>query len=367
MPTPPEQLAPPSDPASASIARGTRGGLRLRHLGWVLVALVTVGLIFVNRHEWAEVQAAARAARPGFLVLALVLQACWLVIFASTFWTGLGAVAVSLPYRRTLALAWACNFVNMVVKSGGMAGLALFITAAGRRGYAGSRTALGYLLVLTLGYLAFFVVLGAALVLLWLQGDAGRFELLAAGGTALTLTAIMGTGMWVITSEQRLHRAYRLIARVVNAVGRWFGRRPRLNADAGSRAAREMRDALRLVRERPARLLPATLAAGAKEVTGVLVLYAVLKSFHPDASLSLAVIAYALTILFSYISIVPSGFGLVEVSVTALLIRSDVPPGAAALGTVVYRLCQFWIPLVTGAVAARFTRAREMPASRPAP
>ena len=332
----------------------------------MLVALITIGFIFFNRDEWGEVQTAARAARPAFLVLALGLQACWLVIFASTFWTGFGAVAINLPYRRTLALAWACNFINMVVKSGGMAGLALFIAAARRQGHASSRTTLGYLLVLTLGYLAFFVVLGAALALLWIQGDAGRFELMAAGGTALTLSTVMGTGVWVITSERRLHRTYRLIARVVNAGARRFGRRPRLDADAGPRAAREMRDALRLVREQPARLLPATLAAGAKEVAGVLVLYAVLKSFHPSASLSLAVVAYALTILFSYISIVPSGFGLVEVSVTALLIRSDVPPGAAALVTVVYRLCQFWIPLVTGAVAARFTRARELPVSGPA-
>jgi len=331
-----------------------RVGISLRWLGWAAAALVAATFLLLRRGEWRGIGEAVRDARPGFLVLAAVLQGAWLVLFAASFWSGLAAVGVRLPFRRTLPLSWACNFVNMVVKSGGMGGMALFIRAATSRGYAGSRTTLGYLLSLAVGYAVFLLVLAGALTALWLRNDLHRSELVASASTFLLILSAMVGLTVVVQSPRSMRWTYDRLAGVVNGAAALIRRRPPMDPDGGPRAAEEAEAVMRLVRAHPVRLAPAVLANAGKELAGVAVLYAVLLAFYGDATPALALIAYALTILFSYVSIIPSGLGIVEISLTALLIRTGVPPPAAALTTVVYRLFQFWAPFLVGAAATRF-------------
>jgi uncharacterized membrane protein YbhN (UPF0104 family) len=336
--------------------RGGRFRVPWNWIGGVAVLAVASGFLILRRGEWPEMAEAAREASAGFLLLGAALQMLWLTIFGVTFWAGLRAVEVRLPLGRSLMVAWACNFINMVVKSGGTGGMVLFLRAAGRRGYTGSRTTLGYLLALAVGYAAFVVVLAVALVLLWAQGDARRSELLASGVMVAVIFALMGGVVLVVRSPERVRGAYGRIAALLNGAAGLVGQGPLLDAAGGDRAAEESAAVVRLVRERPARVLPVLLAHLGKELCGVAVLYTVLRAFDASASPALAVIAYALTILFSYVSVIPSGLGLVEVSLTALLIRSGIPAAPAALTTIVYRFFEFWTPFLVGAVATRFRR-----------
>ena len=327
---------------------------RLRRLGWGIVALIVAGFLYLNRGEWPEIAEAARTARPGYLALAALLQACSLVCFSASFWGGLNAVGVRLPFGATLATAWACNFLNMVMKAGGMAGLAIFVRAAGRRGYAGSRTVLGYLLTLAIGYVVFILLVGLALTLLWLGGDARWFEVAAAAATLTALAAVMAGGVYIVRSPARVQRLYGWLAGTVNRGAGWVRRGPVLDPAGGERVAAEARQGTALLCDRPSRLAPAVAATLLKDTTAIAVLYAVLLAFDAGPSVSLVIVAYALTLLFSYISIVPSGLGVVELSLTALLIRVGVPTGAAVLTTVGFRFFQFWVPFLAGAAAVRF-------------
>lgn len=329
-------------------------------LGWGIVALFTAGFIYLNRREWPQIIDAAREARPAFLALALLFQVCWFVAFGSSYWAGFRAVGAPLPYTRTLPLAWAANFINMMVKSGGMGGMALFIAAGTRRGLAGSRVTLGYLMVILLGNVEFLGTLALAVALLSLEGNARRFELIAAAAVfGASLAVAIGAAM-AVQSRRRVRQAYRGIAATLNRLAALVRRGPVMDPDGAHHAANEIQDVVTLIRERPSRILPTLTSDVIREASAVATFYAVLRAFDSAAPLSLAVIAYALMIVFSYVSIVPSGLGLVEVSVTALLIRSGVPTGAAALTTVAYRLFQFWTPFLVGAVAIRFTGGSEI-------
>jgi len=339
-------------PAHPPARRGR--GLSLRWIGWAAVALIAAGFVWLHRGEWGAMRDAARQADARLLILAALIQSGWLVLFGAMFWGSERAVGVRLPFLRTLAVSWAANFLNMVIKSGGMSGLALFLAAATRRGHAASRATLGYLLTIALGYVEFLVLLAAALVILWLDGELRRYELAASVITFAFLAALIAGAVFVVFSEHRVRRTYGLLARVANALAGLLRRDPWLDPAGGARAAREAHAAALLVRERPARALLPALAGFAKEAAAVAVMYAVLRAFDARPSVPLALAAYALTVLFSYVSILPSGLGLVEVSLTALLIRTGVQPGPAALTTVVYRLYQFWLPFLVGAVATRF-------------
>ncbi|MGD9892491.1 MAG: YbhN family protein [Dehalococcoidia bacterium] len=327
----------------------------VRWLMWIAVASVVAAFLVINRGEWRAIGEAARQARPEFLVLAALLQVGWMFLFGASFWAGLIAAGVRLPFRGAMVASWACNFLNMVVKSGGMSGLAVFIRAAGRRGYRASRVTLGYLLTLALGYAAFLVVLGIALVLLSRQGGLRRLELAASSSLALLIFAALAGLFLAVRSQHGVRRSYNLLAAVVNWISRPLLRRSLLDPDGGIRAAEESAAVRQLIRSRPAGLVPSALASLGKDLAGAAVLYAVLSAFYEPATPALAFAAYAMTIVFSYISIVPSGLGIVEISLTGLLIRAGVPPAAAALSTVVYRLFQFWAPFLIGAAATRFT------------
>lgn len=325
--------------------------------GRILQAVLVLGVLaflFLHRSEWPRIVDAARSAQPGFLVLAAALEVCWLLAFGVDFWAGMRMVGINLPVRRAMVVAWGANFVNMLVKSGGMGGLAIWLREGGRRGHPPARVTLGYLFTIALGHTMFLVLLALAVAVLWLRGGAGRVELIASAATFAALSTGLAAGVWVLVSPVRIARGYGVAAAVINRAARLVRRRQLLDPEGGTHAGEEARAVLSLVRGAPSRAFPAILASMARETLAVFVLWATLRAFYPGATPVLALLAYVLTILFSYASVLPGGLGVVEVSLTALLVRSGMGGAEAGLATILYRLAEFWSPLLTGAVASRF-------------
>jgi uncharacterized protein (TIRG00374 family) len=70
---------------------------------------------------------------------------------------------------------------------------------------------------------------------------------------------------------------------------------------------------------------------------------------HPRPSLVL--LAYAVAGIIGLLPITPGGLGLVEASLSGMLILAGVDSGAAFLATLTYRLAAYWLPLTTGPIA----------------
>jgi uncharacterized protein (TIRG00374 family) len=66
---------------------------------------------------------------------------------------------------------------------------------------------------------------------------------------------------------------------------------------------------------------------------------------------SLVLIAYASTTVLALLPVTPGGIGLVEGSLTGLLILAGVPAADAVLSTLAYRLASYWLPTIAGPVA----------------
>jgi putative heme transporter len=67
------------------------------------------------------------------------------------------------------------------------------------------------------------------------------------------------------------------------------------------------------------------------------------------------------------IPITPGGLGLVEPSLTGLLVLAEVNSGQAVLATLTYRLASYWAPLLAGPVAYALFRIRYRARPSPAP
>jgi uncharacterized protein (TIRG00374 family) len=77
---------------------------------------------------------------------------------------------------------------------------------------------------------------------------------------------------------------------------------------------------------------------------------------HPRPSLVL--LAYAAAGVLALVPITPGGLGIVEASLSGLLVLADVPGGAAFVATLAYRLASYWLPLLAGLVAYLVFRRR---------
>lgn len=72
----------------------------------------------------------------------------------------------------------------------------------------------------------------------------------------------------------------------------------------------------------------------------------------------LILIAYAATTVLALLPITPGGLGIVEGSLTGLLVLAGIPAGKAVLSTLAYRLLSYWLPTLVGPLAFLAYRKR---------
>lgn len=68
---------------------------------------------------------------------------------------------------------------------------------------------------------------------------------------------------------------------------------------------------------------------------------------NPDGLL----VAYGLANVLAVIPITPGGLGVIEATLTSLLVGFGTPRGVATLGVIAYRLVNFWVPIPLGGLA----------------
>jgi uncharacterized protein (TIRG00374 family) len=96
-------------------------------------------------------------------------------------------------------------------------------------------------------------------------------------------------------------------------------------------------------------------------------LLAALRATGASPRPSLVLLAYAAANIVALLPLTPGGLGIVEASLSGLLILAGVRPGYAVLATLAYRIGSYWLPLVSGLPAyLLFRRRYERPVPRPA-
>jgi putative heme transporter len=96
-------------------------------------------------------------------------------------------------------------------------------------------------------------------------------------------------------------------------------------------------------------------------------LLAALRATGTSPRPSLVLLAYSAAGIVALFPLTPGGLGIVEASLSGLLILAGVHPGDAFLATLAYRIAAYWLPLLAGLPAYLLFRHRYgRPVSRPA-
>jgi uncharacterized protein (TIRG00374 family) len=123
-----------------------------------------------------------------------------------------------------------------------------------------------------------------------------------------------------------------------------------------SRRLLNQRDQIRSVLGRDWRR--AVLLVGGRLGFDYLCLLCALRATGTDPNPSLVLLAYAAAQILALVPITPGGLGIVEASLTGLLVLGGVSSGKAVVATLAYRLASFWLPLLAGGIAYLLYRRR---------
>ena len=96
-----------------------------------------------------------------------------------------------------------------------------------------------------------------------------------------------------------------------------------------------------------------------------LCLLAALRATGSQPHVWLVLLAYSAAGIIALFPVTPGGLGIVEASLSGLLVLAGVSGRSAVVATLAYRLAQYWLPTVAGAVAYGLFRRRYGNTQRP--
>ncbi len=324
-----------------------------------LFAFLIIAFLWVVYSHLTEIQRLAQVLRQGKLAwvfVAALLQACYFLGYAYMYHFALLTVEVPSQVGELLRLAFAAVFVDSTAPSGGVAGKALFVDAARRRGESAARAAAGAALVLAVHYGVFALILTGGLWLILQRGGLTSLELISA---VLLFLLVGGTIGVLLLGAWRAELLYRLLIRV-QALINWLGkliRRPSLVASDWAQVhGADFAAAGAAIRQQPARLGYTVAAAAAVHLLNILSLAALFLAFNLAFDWSVILASYSMSILFLIVSPTPNGVGVVETVMPLIYTSLGVAPEQGTIVNLAFRGLSFWLPLLIGFFSLRRLR-----------
>ena len=278
--------------------------------------------------------------QPALLGLGLGLQIAALFCYSLLTRSALGSHADKLSATRTFRIQLSTKALTNIVPGGNAAGSALgyrLLTLSGvsgpEAGFALATAGIGSAVVLNLVFWMGLIVSVPIRGVNAGYGSAALVGILIIGFAAMLVVGIMdGQG-----------RAERVI--------RWIAGKLRLDEDRVSQAMHTIAERLeQLMRDR--QLLRRVLFwALLNWLLDAASLWVFIRAFGYSLDVDALIVTFGLANLVAAIPITPGGIGYVDLLYVSTLIGFGVPSRIARLAVPSYRLAQFFLPIVLGAIA----------------
>jgi putative heme transporter len=322
-------------------------------LNVVTVVIIAV-LLFTLRNDL--VKAWALLERVDIWLLLLIFPLQFLSYYAS------GAAIFSYLNRRGKVrkvhwwegaiMSLELNFVNHILPTAGVSGASYMTWRLGKLGISGGRSTLALVVRYVTSFVAFILLLMAAVVVVTFDSGINRLTILVTAGLITSLIIGMMLVLYVIDSERRLERFSRWVARLVNGFGSKILRRKSqlLPAKVVKHFFDDLQEDYRAVKKEP-RLLIRPLLWGfvfnLTEVSLFFFTFLALGTFVNPAAILLAIGVAAFVGAFF---VTPGGAGGYEAMMVIMLTGSGVPSAIVLAGVLLARVILILLTIVSGYV-----------------
>jgi uncharacterized protein (TIRG00374 family) len=309
-----------------------------------LIAVVFL-VILPSVANWRDVWSVVKGLSWPWMVALLVVAAANVVTFAPPWM----AVMPGLSFRPALAVTLASTASTYLVPGGAFVGMGLSFAMLRGWGYAGRPVTLGLTVASIWNQLVVFGLPAIALALLTAEGGVNPL-LGSLAWIGLLVAAVLLAGfIAALSSEAAARRFGDMLARLVSRLLR-FARRGAVRW-SGESFVRFRQDAHELLRARWHVITVATLVGHLSMWLVLLVSLRATGVSTDEVSLIEALAAWSVIRVLGAIPIVPGGFGVVELGLTAALVGFGAPNPEAVAATLIYRVFTIVPPLLLGALA----------------
>lgn len=319
----------------------------------LLVLFLGVAFVITSFSELEQTLVTLQKGMVRYLLLAMLIQIGWFFLVGITYrsiYQLLGMQETTLNLTRVAAAA---TFVNVVMPTAGLGGIAIFVNAAKKQNRQTGRVTLAATLFVLFDLAAFLVVLAMGIVVLIRRNDLDASEI-SASLFLLAIASVLGFTLYLGSrSAELMGNFLARLVRIINTVLRPFIRRNYLNEERAHEFAHEMADGLASLPNRPRDLLKPFLFALLNKGLLLSIFLCAFLAFQVPYSAGTIVGGYAIGYLFMIVSPTPSGIGVVEGVLPLALKSLRVAWSQAVVITLTYRAVTFWLPLGIGAWAFR--------------
>ena len=325
-----------SVPPSEGIDEQLDGRLVRRRVMQVVALLAVLGLIAWLAPGLGEVRARLQGAQPGWLVLAVALEALsclsYVLMFAPVF-------CRHMSWRTSYELGMSELAVGSLLPASGAGGLALGAWALRRDGMAPEDIARRSVVFFVLKSAANFAAVTVLGVLMFAGVGPALSPLLTILPAALAVATIAGVALLPLAAPRA--------AKLGERGGRW-------ETVAKGVVALEsgIREAGRVLRRREWRVIAGSLGFWAFDNA---VLWACFQAFGESPALTVVLLGYLIGQLGGLLPI-PGGVGGIDGGLIGVLIVYGVPAAPVVAAVLAYRLILFWLPLLFGGLAFSMLR-----------
>jgi uncharacterized protein (TIRG00374 family) len=288
-------------------------------------------------------QQSLRPARPAFLVAAVMAQAVSLGSYAQLYRRVLAALGARIRFRLAADVILATFFVSHLTPFGSATGTLVNASALESEGIPAATTGEAIALTSLTSTVALIVLFGTGFA-----AAAGRHvshQYLVLAGVAVfgvvgALAAVIAVGA---------HPA------VAGRAGRWAASaarhvRPSIDPEKAGQTASRLAALARTALTGRAFAVSFGFAS-ADLLFDLLSLDLVFLALRYQPGFGPLAVAYAAANIASAIPLTPGGLGVIEVTLVAITVGFGAPRATAVLAVLGYRIANFWLPLIPGAVA----------------
>ena len=288
-----------------------------------------IGLaVWFFNHEKTELSGVSKvlfAAKPGWVIAGFALFVFYVFIQGLMYIASFAAVNARLSIWDSVILFLKRNFISVFLPAGGISSLAFFSTSIEKKGITRTQVYYASSIYASVGILSVIIVAIPAFLFALPGKDIGSGKLYALAGAIL----ILATFFIAFKSLLDKKSLYRLVTRIYPDSVVFI-------------------DDIINSKINKFHFLNTIVISVIIEFVGIAHVYICMAALHVSPSLSSAILAYIIVVLFLIISPFLRGLGAIEVSMTLILIQTGLSKEDAIAVTFLFRFFEFWLPLFTG-------------------
>jgi uncharacterized protein (TIRG00374 family) len=320
---------------------------------FILLLFLGAALVILSFGELETILGTLQGGQHGYLFLALLLQLAWFLVIGRMYRSIYHLLGMDDTTLNLGIVAAATSFVNTVMPTGGMGGIALFAAEARKRGHPTGKATVAAALCMLFDQAAFLCILALGLIVLLRRGNLSLGEV-GASALLLVLAVMLAFLLYLgYRSAARLGQVLALLSRQVNRATRLILRRDFLSEARAQAFAAEIGEGLSGLSGHPLALLRPVLWGLLNKSLLMGILLTAFLAFDVPFSAGTIVGGFSIGYLFLIVSPTPSGIGVVEGLMPLALSSLRVPWSQAVIVTLAYRAITFWATLGIGALAFR--------------